>query len=213
MLTSTAAADQSEPSLILVVHGGFKRLPDGRPLLHVSCVDQDAAKRAFPTEASRQAPFARRGLVVMGLPGGLSAAHLQPLWCRCTTDASTQLTQQHPAAWASAHPLRFMRVIRRHGGGREQHANVNCTPPELRLLRYLLARNAAALRVPRWGCRSSRSFFGRLWHLTYCSSPCPRPSCRCSYSATRPHLHILLCPAAAGSPRCWSCPLSGRPAS
>lgn len=61
MLTSTAAADQSEPSLILVVHGGAKRLPDGRPLLHVSCVDQDAAKRAIPTEASRQAPFARQG--------------------------------------------------------------------------------------------------------------------------------------------------------
>lgn len=50
-------------------------------------------------------------------------------------------------------PPRFMRVIRRHGGGPEQHANVNCTPPELRLLRYLLARNAAVLRVPRWVCK------------------------------------------------------------
>lgn len=66
MMTNTAAADPSEPSLILIVHGGVRRLPDGRPLLHVSCVDQDAAKRAFPTEAARQVPFARRA---RGRPG------------------------------------------------------------------------------------------------------------------------------------------------
>lgn len=32
----------------------------------------------------------------MGLPGCLPAAHSQRLWCRCTTDASTPLTDTIP---------------------------------------------------------------------------------------------------------------------
>lgn len=38
--------------LYLFVHGGVRRLPDGRLLLHVSCEDQDKARRMFKSEAA-----------------------------------------------------------------------------------------------------------------------------------------------------------------
>lgn len=55
----TAAAPDDEPALTLFIHGGVRRLPDGRPLLHVSCVDHDRAMRLYPKPASRRAPVAR----------------------------------------------------------------------------------------------------------------------------------------------------------
>lgn len=58
-LHSTAARDSDEASLALFIHGGVKRLPDGRPLLHVSCVDHERALRMFPSDASRAKPMAR----------------------------------------------------------------------------------------------------------------------------------------------------------
>lgn len=59
MLHSTAARDPNEAALFLVVHGGVRRLPDGRPLLHVSYVDHAAAERMYPTERSQQEPVRR----------------------------------------------------------------------------------------------------------------------------------------------------------
>jgi hypothetical protein len=35
-------------------------------------------------------------------------------------------------------------------GGDGPMNTIKCTPQELHLLRFLLARNAASLRVPRW---------------------------------------------------------------
>jgi hypothetical protein len=43
----------------MFVHGGNRRLPDGRPLVHVSFTDHATAERLYPTMASRGAPFAR----------------------------------------------------------------------------------------------------------------------------------------------------------
>lgn len=56
---STTAAPGDEPALTLFIHGGVRRMPHGRPLLHVSCVDHDRAMRLYPNPASRRAPVAR----------------------------------------------------------------------------------------------------------------------------------------------------------
>lgn len=61
IIRSTAAAPDGEPALTLFIHGGVRRLPDGRPVLHVSCVDHERALRLFPSMASRAAPVARCG--------------------------------------------------------------------------------------------------------------------------------------------------------
>lgn len=63
-LICTASCDPAEPDVTLFVHHGMRRLPDGRPLLHVPYVDHTAAARTFPTMASRHAPFARFGKVM-----------------------------------------------------------------------------------------------------------------------------------------------------
>jgi hypothetical protein len=58
----------SEASLIVFVHGIFK-LPDGRPIAHISCVDQDVAYRLYPTEQQKM-PALRRCQKMMQLAGG-----------------------------------------------------------------------------------------------------------------------------------------------
>ena len=60
-LWQCAGPDPEEPSMTLFIHGHTKRLPDGRPLLHVSVADNERAARMFPTPASRAAPMARWG--------------------------------------------------------------------------------------------------------------------------------------------------------
>ncbi len=44
---------------------------------------------------------------------------------------------------------RFQKIMQSTGGDGPMNT-IKCTPQELHLLRFLLARNAASLRVPRW---------------------------------------------------------------
>jgi hypothetical protein len=72
------AGGTPEPSLVLCVHGGVRRLPDGRPLLHVSCVDQDRAKRIYRTEASRMQAATRWGAGAAALLAACCERRLLP---------------------------------------------------------------------------------------------------------------------------------------
>lgn len=76
-MVSTASTDRSEADITVFMHGGgILRLPDGRPLLHISYVDHQLAMRMFPTMESRQATWARWAGQVS--PLGSCAAS-----CRC----------------------------------------------------------------------------------------------------------------------------------
>ena len=57
-------------------------------------------------------------------------------------------SEQHNSPPACLH--RFQKVLQHCGGlGAPGGNRINCNEAELRLLRFFLARNAAALRVPR----------------------------------------------------------------
>ncbi|KAL4517437.1 hypothetical protein Ndes2437B_g06668 [Nannochloris sp. 'desiccata'] len=58
----------NEASLIVFVHGIFK-LPDGRPLAHISCVDQELAYQLYPSEQQKM-PALRRCQKMMQVAGG-----------------------------------------------------------------------------------------------------------------------------------------------
>jgi hypothetical protein len=56
--------------LFVVVHGGVRRLPDGRPVLHISYVDHAAAERMYATDSAKQKPFRRLDSPRLTWPGG-----------------------------------------------------------------------------------------------------------------------------------------------
>ena len=58
-----------ESSLVVVIHSIVK-LPDGRPLAHISCVDQDLALREYPTEQQKLPALKRFQNVMRSLGGG-----------------------------------------------------------------------------------------------------------------------------------------------
>ncbi|KAL4422969.1 hypothetical protein ABPG75_009166 [Micractinium tetrahymenae] len=66
------ARPEDEPALTIFIHGGVRRLPDGRPLLQLSAVDHGRAAQLYPSPASRAAPFARFSRMMRQHGGGQS---------------------------------------------------------------------------------------------------------------------------------------------
>jgi hypothetical protein len=77
-----SAGPHDESELTVVVHGGgVKRLPDGRPLLHLSYVDHVSAMRQFPSEASHSAPMRRCGATLTCPSADAAVAQPAPAAC------------------------------------------------------------------------------------------------------------------------------------
>jgi hypothetical protein len=121
MLHKLIEGDSSDISLFLMVHA-VHRLPDGRPLLHISCMDNDMAMSLYTSEADSEIP--KVWLVTLIDYNG--ALEIQP----CLHHASCWSWEYLP----SKMPVR----------------NCECGNGELLLLRRVLARNAQRLVVPQW---------------------------------------------------------------